>query len=54
MDWQSHLSTTQGLSDELASNRRSGGYLEKRDFLDRVEDRRLGAYEQQMKGAGRR
>jgi hypothetical protein len=54
MDWQSHTSSTKGLSDELASNRKSGGYLEKREFLDRVDDRRIGAFEQQKKGQGRR
>lgn len=50
LDWKSHTSSTAGLADELATNRRSGGFLEKRDFLERVDDRRSGAYEQTKRG----
>ncbi|WWD16774.1 hypothetical protein CI109_101206 [Kwoniella shandongensis] len=44
MDWKSHTSSSTNLSDELAANRRNGGYLEKQDFLDRVGERRAGAF----------
>ncbi|WVR04039.1 hypothetical protein IAU60_001038 [Kwoniella sp. DSM 27419] len=40
MDWTSHTTSDQKMNDELAANRRSGGYLDKRDFLDRVGERR--------------
>lgn len=53
MDWKSHTSSTKGMADELADNRRAGGYLEKKDFLERVDDRRTGAFESNKKG-GRR
>ncbi|BEI79530.1 hypothetical protein CcaverHIS002_0100590 [Cutaneotrichosporon cavernicola] len=45
MDWTSHLSKSKGLSDELAANRKSGGYLEKQAFLDRVGERREAGQE---------
>ena len=32
--------------DELEANRRSGGYLDKQDFLDRIGQRREGIYDQ--------
>lgn len=42
MDWKAHVdsdgSTT--TKDELESNRRSGGYLGKVDFLHRVSERK--------------
>jgi hypothetical protein len=50
LDWKSHTASTVGMSDELASNRRAGGYLEKRDFLERVDDRRGGTFDSQRKG----
>ena len=41
MDWKAHVgsdgSTTK---DELESNRRSGGYLGKMEFLERVSERK--------------
>ncbi|EIW69149.1 hypothetical protein TREMEDRAFT_62877 [Tremella mesenterica DSM 1558] len=40
LDWKSHLSSDTSIHDELEANRRSGGYLQKRDFLDRVGERR--------------
>ncbi|KAF4616476.1 hypothetical protein D9613_008438 [Agrocybe pediades] len=45
MDWRNHIQSQQqsGSSDavdELEANRRSGGYLEKVEFLKRVEERR--------------
>lgn len=44
MDWKNHIRTAgeAGISiqDELEANRRTGGYLEKVDFLKRVEERK--------------
>lgn len=47
MDWRAHVSSQQdtGLKDELDVNRRGGGYLEKVDFLQRVEERREDVFE---------
>ncbi|CEL63114.1 hypothetical protein RSOLAG1IB_05154 [Rhizoctonia solani AG-1 IB] len=48
LDWQSHLaSSTQEERDELEQNRKAGGagYLEKVDFLARVDQRRDGVFE---------
>lgn len=45
MDWRSHVQQEgpSGLKDELEANRRGGGYLEKVEFLQRVEERKAGA-----------
>ncbi|KAF8325801.1 bucentaur or craniofacial development-domain-containing protein [Cantharellus anzutake] len=42
MDWNAHLDSeeAQTFKDELELNRRGGGYLEKVEFLGRVENRR--------------
>lgn len=42
MDWSAHVNTQQdsAIKDELEANRRSGGYLEKVEFLKRVEERK--------------
>jgi hypothetical protein len=42
MDWHAHVSTEadSGLKDELEANRRGGGYLEKVDFMERVNARK--------------
>jgi hypothetical protein len=43
MDWRAHVDSAQpssGLKDELDANRRGGGYLEKVEFLQRVEQRK--------------
>jgi hypothetical protein len=42
MDWQAHVQAEQdsGLKDELEANRRAGSYLEKVQFLKRVEERK--------------
>ncbi|PPR02231.1 hypothetical protein CVT24_011459 [Panaeolus cyanescens] len=44
LDWQAHIqseaSSGSSLADELEANRRGGGYLEKVEFLRRVEDRK--------------
>jgi len=46
MDWRSHLnSQSSDIKDELDANRRGGGYLEKVEFLKRVEDRKEDALE---------
>ncbi|KIR52269.1 hypothetical protein I315_05219 [Cryptococcus gattii Ru294] len=47
MDWKSHTSSSASMEDELAANRRNGGFLEKKDFLDRVGERRAGAFNEQ-------
>lgn len=45
MDWRAHLDSQQDstLKHELEANRRGGGYLEKVEFLKRVEDRKEDA-----------
>ncbi|KJA18755.1 hypothetical protein HYPSUDRAFT_44918 [Hypholoma sublateritium FD-334 SS-4] len=44
MDWKSHLQTEtvagSSVADELTANRKSGGYLEKVEFLKRVGERK--------------
>lgn len=40
MDWKSLTSSDKHLADELQANRRSGGYLEKQAFLERVSERK--------------
>jgi len=44
MDWKNHIRAEQeaesSVVDELEANRRGGGYLEKVEFLKRVEERR--------------
>ena len=43
LDWKAHVDTSageSGLASELEANRRGGGYLEKVEFLQRVEDRK--------------
>lgn len=48
MDWRSHVASAQtssGLKDELEANRRGGGYLDKVEFLNRVEERKEDAFE---------
>jgi hypothetical protein len=55
MDWQTHVHSEQhsGLKDELEANRKTGGYLEKVQFLKRVEERKDGTLES-LKGSKRR
>lgn len=56
MDWRAHLGEQDGGAvDELERNRRAGGggYLEKVEFMDRVEGRREEIFERE-KGAKRR
>ncbi|TFK41646.1 bucentaur or craniofacial development-domain-containing protein [Crucibulum laeve] len=42
MDWKAHLQSQEEpvVKDELEANRRGGGYLEKVEFLKRVDDRK--------------
>jgi hypothetical protein len=42
MDWRTHVQAQEGsgIKDELEANRRSGGYLEKVEFLKRVDERK--------------
>ncbi|EAU81462.1 hypothetical protein CC1G_05292 [Coprinopsis cinerea okayama7 len=42
IDWKSHLESQKGtgVQEELEANRRGGGYLEKVEFLQRVEERK--------------
>ena len=58
MDWKAHLAseTAAGsdIQDELAANRRGGGYLEKVDFLDRVGERREDLFDQARSAKRRR
>lgn len=53
MDWRAHV-TSSDVKDELDANRRGGGYLEKMDFLQRVEDRREDAFEENKSNKRRR
>ncbi|KAL0578121.1 hypothetical protein V5O48_003864 [Marasmius crinis-equi] len=55
MDWRSHIGSQTGaeLKDELEQNRRGGGYLEKVEFLDRVQERKEDVLEKN-KGTKRR
>lgn len=57
MDWKAHVQAEQGkvgLQDELEANRRGGGYLEKVEFLQRVEERKEGTLEALKSGKRRR
>jgi len=45
MDWKKHTAGDPAIGDELEANRRAGGYLQKRDFLERVGERRMDTFE---------
>ena len=48
MDWRAHVEGAEpdsGLKDEHDANRKGGGYLEKVEFLQRVEQRKEDALE---------
>ncbi|KAI0000660.1 bucentaur or craniofacial development-domain-containing protein [Russula compacta] len=47
LDWEAHVNVSGApeLASELETNRRSGGYLEKVEFLERVGDRKNQALE---------
>ncbi|KAF5383097.1 hypothetical protein D9615_004974 [Tricholomella constricta] len=55
MDWRAHVQGSEGsgLKDELETNRRGGGYLDKVEFLNRVDERRDHVLEA-SKGSKRR
>ncbi|BGP02462.1 SWR1-complex protein 5 [Rhodotorula toruloides] len=53
LDWNSFVSTQTGLEDTLAHARKDG-YLEKRDFLDRVDARKEEGWEKARGEARRR
>lgn len=42
LDWNNHLASSSSMEevDELEKNRKGGGYLEKVDFLQRVDERK--------------
>ncbi|KAJ7931217.1 bucentaur or craniofacial development-domain-containing protein, partial [Mycena leptocephala] len=41
MDWRAHVNAeSSDMKDELEANRRGGGYLEKVEFLNRVDARK--------------
>lgn len=54
MDWNSHMSKETKLADEVAQHRRTGGFLEKQAFLDRVGERREAMGENNSSSRGRR
>lgn len=58
MDWKSHLQTESAagssVADELTANRKSGGYLEKVEFLKRVGERKDETLESLKSGKRRR
>jgi hypothetical protein len=54
MDWRAHVNESEpSVKDELEANRRGGGYLEKVEFLKRVDERKDGLIEM-SKGKRRR
>ncbi|GAA5874636.1 hypothetical protein JCM16303_002933 [Sporobolomyces ruberrimus] len=52
LDWNSYVQTQDGLEDTL-QHARKDGYLEKKDFLDRVEMRKEEGWEKGRKKPGR-
>ena len=54
MDWRAHSQDDAQLKDELDANRRGGGYLEKVEFLQRVEQRKDEAFEANKSNKRRR
>lgn len=57
MDWKEHVQSageSSELKDELEAHRRGGGYLEKVEFLKRVEERKEEALEASKTGKRRR
>jgi hypothetical protein len=54
MDWSSHLASEAELREEVEEHRKGGdGYLDKVDFLGRVDERRL-ELEEGVKGRRKR
>ncbi|KAG9218119.1 hypothetical protein CCMSSC00406_0010140 [Pleurotus cornucopiae] len=56
MDWRAHVAAeaSSGLQEELDANRKGGGYLEKVDFLKRVDERKDGILEASRSSKRRR
>lgn len=56
MDWRAHVNTQADptVKDELEANRRAGGYLERVEFLDRVDLRKQEVMEANKGGKRRR
>ncbi|KAJ7154760.1 bucentaur or craniofacial development-domain-containing protein [Mycena filopes] len=55
MDWRAHVNAEPSdVKDELDANRRGGGYLEKVEFLNRVDARKEDAFETNKSGKRRR
>ncbi|GAA6005911.1 Swc5p [Rhodotorula paludigena] len=52
LDWNQYVSTQEGLTDTLAHARKDG-YLDRRDFLDRVEQSGIDAWDRARQGARR-
>ncbi|KAL7285838.1 hypothetical protein ACG7TL_000947 [Trametes sanguinea] len=53
MDWRAHVegeAAASGVKDELEANRRGGGYLEKVEFLQRVEARKEETWSEECPG----
>ena len=46
MDWKDHVESSQDIKEDLETNRRAGGYLDKVEFLQRVEQRKEAEREQ--------
>lgn len=53
MDWRDHVNTSQD-ADQLDVNRKGGGYLDKVDFLQRVEERKESVLDANKSGKRRR
>jgi len=49
MDWKKHTAGDRTIGDELEANRKAGGYLQKKDFLERVGERRMDTFEGRQK-----
>lgn len=45
MDWKNHTAADRNINEELEANRKAGGYLQKKDFLERVGERRMDTFE---------
>jgi hypothetical protein len=45
MDWKNHTRQDQAMNDELEANRKKGGYLQNKDFLSRVGERRMDSFD---------
>lgn len=56
MDWSAHINAQQDsmIKDELEANRRGGGYLEKVEFLKRVDERKEDAIDAHKSNKRRR